>query len=729
MEERVIIECSKLYPALCFDMYGGPGFHNVYVGLLVIISAVWLVNRLSKIIELYEMIKIIQEEGRVINIPSLGPYSNDLKKLIKSHISQIIRERCSISPTTVKKVQVMSILEESTLKTRLIPNSSSSSSPDESYSLEISFKIDSLVPYSVQLFWGVDYLETKKLLIEENKEETEKESKGSYVANNKELRRMGLGSSIAMYDQLKYKEKVGLNSQEDSKLGNKTKIGLGYISVNEYNSLNKSRALFENMVVDNDEKERVDLNIPLDFSPSESMKSIAHLNPILYTTEIQNRRDFYENNHDRNYFDHHTNISSGGVLIIGSRITCIIQKIKQKLRDNIVTDFISDSLNYSRWNSSLLGDNALILSRTIKRVFERVFFYNIVLPTNNHNYINNNMNLGGLNLTKSSLLSSASATTELLLDASNYDKVASNSKSIHNKYNINLTKIINKPNINMKEIKKQILIEKLDPMYITEEKSYEKGLSQEFCERIKLTPEYLSSCNLNSLYCDNQEEQEEEKKQKQQQEQEQEQEKQERKQDQDQTKCLNQVHDRNNDHYYFNGDYYEIQDNYNNKEIFWNNKLFEFNNNDTVLTKKEGINGEKENKNVKKIARIPLLILIRANMGIIKDESVLSNNIVVVHFDLIQDHYNMPYLMYKPLILKQVMSNSHGILIEPYDTFGLEDDESDCLICMSNPKDVILLPCRHCISCESCLRSLRQDKCPLCRTKFSGFVVLPIKNS
>ncbi|KAL3128492.1 ring finger domain-containing protein [Cryptosporidium hominis] len=683
MEDISIIECSKLYPALCFDLYGSPGFHNIYVGLLVIISGIWLVNRLSKIVEFYEMIRIIQEEGKVINIPSLGPYSNDLKKLIKSHISQIIRERCSISPINVKKLQVMNIMEESTLKTRLIPNSSSSSSPDESYSLEVSFKVDSFVPHSIQLFWGVDYFAAKELLIEEKKVENELNT-----ISNKMSRRMALGSSISMFDQLKLKEKNNENLEEN-KVEKNTNIGLEY-----NNNVNNSTKLFENMEIDHDEKERTDLNVPFDFSPRESMKSLANINPILYTTEISNRRyyNYFGNSHDRDYFDYHTNMSRRGIFNIGPRITRILPNIKQLLRDNIIVNTISNSLNYSTWNSSLLGNNAIVLSRSIKRLFENAFFYNTVSNINNNNNNNNNINLGGFALTKSSLLSSASVTTELLLDKYHYGQLKSKSGS-NNKYNIDLKKIINQPSTNLDEIKYQILIDKLNPMYITEKKYYEKGLSQDYSEKIKLTPEYLTSCNLNSPYYDTQEQEINSK---------------------DEHQVLN------------HGDYYEIQNKYNNKEIFWNSDIINFNKNniDSSIVKIKT-----ENEENKEMPRIPLLILIRANIGVIEDESILTNNIIAINFDLIQDHYNIPYLMYKPIILKQAISNSHGILIEPYDTYGLEDDELDCLICMSNPKDVILLPCRHCISCESCLRSLRQDKCPLCRTTFSGFVVLPIKNS
>lgn len=707
-----MIECSKLYPALCFDMHGSPGFHNVYVGLLVICSGIWMVYRLSKIVEFYEMVRIIQEEGKVINIPSLGPYASELKKLTRVHISQIIRERCSISPTTVKKVHVMSIMEESTLKTRLIPNPSSSSSPDESYSLEVSFKVDSMVPYSVQLFWGVDYLGARELLNSGRK--GGELVKGANVVGDKDSRRMALGSSKAMYDSVKCREEFGQKvAQREHGLGNTSPIN------DSESYLAESRGVFKNMEMESGGRDSVDesgRHYQLDFSPSESIKSIAYANPILFTTEMSNKKDQLRSlgGIGESYFDYRDNLSGREGLSIGSKITRALRKVRDGLGRNAVTEYIGDSLNYSGWNSSLLGDNAIILGKAVKRLFERVFFYDLTFSNSGSsaNYMNNSM-LGhhmGLNLTASSLLSSASATTESLLESSRNGTTLQGGSHYKNKRsneyhaNFNLGRVESHSRFIIDEIKDQVLIDdRLDAMHKTEKKYFEKGLSQEFCERIKLTPEYLSLCNLSSPYdddtCDH---------------------------DHDHDHDQNQ----NRDHYYLSGNYYEIQEKCKDKDSVWSRRFFENNNgNSESVAVKEGSRAENASESRKNSPRVPLLILVRANVATLQDESVLSNHIIAVHFDLIQDHYNIPYLMYKPLILKQVVSNSFGHLVEPYDIFGMEDDELDCLICMSNPKDVVLLPCRHCISCESCLRSLRQDKCPLCRTTFYGFAVLPIKSS
>ena len=52
------------------------------------------------------------------------------------------------------------------------------------------------------------------------------------------------------------------------------------------------------------------------------------------------------------------------------------------------------------------------------------------------------------------------------------------------------------------------------------------------------------------------------------------------------------------------------------------------------------------------------------------------------------------------------------------DTFSEEDP--DCLVCCARPRNVVLLPCRHCCCCTECLA--RMDKCPVCRAAVESFV-------
>ena len=44
-------------------------------------------------------------------------------------------------------------------------------------------------------------------------------------------------------------------------------------------------------------------------------------------------------------------------------------------------------------------------------------------------------------------------------------------------------------------------------------------------------------------------------------------------------------------------------------------------------------------------------------------------------------------------------------------------EDTDCIVCFSSPKDVILLPCRHFCVCQSCSDSIKfhTNQCPICR--------------
>ena len=51
------------------------------------------------------------------------------------------------------------------------------------------------------------------------------------------------------------------------------------------------------------------------------------------------------------------------------------------------------------------------------------------------------------------------------------------------------------------------------------------------------------------------------------------------------------------------------------------------------------------------------------------------------------------------------------------------DDDSDdadgvCVVCIENPKDTVVLPCRHMCMCSECAQAVRNQrgKCPMCRT-------------
>jgi len=51
------------------------------------------------------------------------------------------------------------------------------------------------------------------------------------------------------------------------------------------------------------------------------------------------------------------------------------------------------------------------------------------------------------------------------------------------------------------------------------------------------------------------------------------------------------------------------------------------------------------------------------------------------------------------------------------ESVGLDDD---CVICLSEEKQVFLLPCRHLCVCKGCLVHI--DKCPVCRANFEEYI-------
>lgn len=53
-----------------------------------------------------------------------------------------------------------------------------------------------------------------------------------------------------------------------------------------------------------------------------------------------------------------------------------------------------------------------------------------------------------------------------------------------------------------------------------------------------------------------------------------------------------------------------------------------------------------------------------------------------------------------------------------------EDGGSECVICMCDVRDTLILPCRHLCLCNSCADSLRYqaNNCPICRAPFRALL-------
>ena len=56
----------------------------------------------------------------------------------------------------------------------------------------------------------------------------------------------------------------------------------------------------------------------------------------------------------------------------------------------------------------------------------------------------------------------------------------------------------------------------------------------------------------------------------------------------------------------------------------------------------------------------------------------------------------------------------------------IEEDDA-CVICLTEAKDTLVMPCRHRCLCEGCASNLRSqtNKCPMCRTPIEGLLKGP----
>ncbi|KAK3002554.1 hypothetical protein RJ639_022037 [Escallonia herrerae] len=63
---------------------------------------------------------------------------------------------------------------------------------------------------------------------------------------------------------------------------------------------------------------------------------------------------------------------------------------------------------------------------------------------------------------------------------------------------------------------------------------------------------------------------------------------------------------------------------------------------------------------------------------------------------------------------------------------GLNDGDSgkECIICMTEPKDTAVLPCRHMCMCSECAKELRlqSNTCPICRQPIEELMEIKINN-
>ncbi|GAW80654.1 E3 ubiquitin-protein ligase [Plasmodium gonderi] len=115
------------------------------------------------------------------------------------------------------------------------------------------------------------------------------------------------------------------------------------------------------------------------------------------------------------------------------------------------------------------------------------------------------------------------------------------------------------------------------------------------------------------------------------------------------------------------------------------------------------------------------------------------SEVVLVDFKKMKDKYK-PFIIKDICVMSENGSTTTAMLhkskkknqsfqfVDILDIYGHEEHDKECLICMTSYKDTLLMPCRHSSFCYDCMKSLRQEKCPICRCLFNSFIKFPLRN-
>nr|GEY57739.1 probable E3 ubiquitin-protein ligase LOG2 [Tanacetum cinerariifolium] len=95
---------------------------------------------------------------------------------------------------------------------------------------------------------------------------------------------------------------------------------------------------------------------------------------------------------------------------------------------------------------------------------------------------------------------------------------------------------------------------------------------------------------------------------------------------------------------------------------------------------------------------------------------------------------------YKVRVVKQILW-VNGTRYELQEIYGIgnsvdggefdgNDPGKECVICLSEPRDTTVLPCRHMCLCNGCAKVLRfqTNKCPICRQPFERLLEIKVNN-
>ena len=75
------------------------------------------------------------------------------------------------------------------------------------------------------------------------------------------------------------------------------------------------------------------------------------------------------------------------------------------------------------------------------------------------------------------------------------------------------------------------------------------------------------------------------------------------------------------------------------------------------------------------------------------------------------------------LLQQKIFLNGQSYIVQ--EIYGVESSQGgECVVCMSEPRNVVVLPCRHMCLCSLCadIYRIKTNKCPICRGPSRSFI-------
>ncbi|OMJ96147.1 hypothetical protein SteCoe_326 [Stentor coeruleus] len=82
---------------------------------------------------------------------------------------------------------------------------------------------------------------------------------------------------------------------------------------------------------------------------------------------------------------------------------------------------------------------------------------------------------------------------------------------------------------------------------------------------------------------------------------------------------------------------------------------------------------------------------------------------------------------WQPELIKQKFTYGPDVyeLNEIFGHIGNDEETKECVVCLTNPKETLVVPCDHmclCMDCANIMRSHYDSKCPMCRTEVQSLM-------